>query len=79
MIIGTLLLYIISAGQLFDESYTTSNKWLGRFSLLNYMDSMLGNYISGNSNFVIATIILLALTSIVIVLNTLEYRDIGEM
>ena len=43
------------------------------------MDSMLGNYISGNSNFVIATIILLALTSIVIVLNTLEYRDIGEM
>ena len=48
-------------------------------SLLNYMDSMLGNYISGNSNFVMATIILLALTSIVIVLNTLEYRDIGEM
>ena len=79
IIIGTLLLYIISAGQLFDESYTTSNKLLARFSLLTYMDNMIGNYIAGNSNIVISTLVLFTLTSMAIVLNLFEYKEIGEI
>lgn len=73
-----LLLYIISASQLFDVQYATANQGLAFLSPLSYTEDMLQLFLNHQKGWGIIFGMLLVLTPILGMLNAVQYRELEE-
>ena len=76
--IGLLLLYIISASQLFDVQYATTNQGLALISPLTYTEEMLQFIINRQDGWGVTLGILLVLTPILGVMNAFLYKEVED-
>ena len=75
---GLLLLYVISASQLFDVQYATTNQGLALISPLSYTEDMLQLFLNQQKGWGIVFGVLLVLAPILGVLNASQYRELEE-
>lgn len=76
--IGLLMLYIITATQLFDAYYVNSTQFLAKISPLTYLEEMVRTFINHQGSLVLPVSLLALLLVILGVANTYFYRQIKE-
>lgn len=76
--IGLLLLYVVSAPQLFDVQHAVTNHALAQVSPLSYVEGMVQLFINNQSGGGGTLITLLFLTPFLGVFNAFLYREIAE-
>lgn len=78
MSIGILMLYLITAAQLFDAYYTRSPQLLVRLSPLTYLELMVRAFINRQGGLTIPMTILVVLALALAVANAYHYRQVKD-
>lgn len=73
-----LMLYMVSATQLFDASYINSNQILSLISPLSYLETIIHNYINHQGGIIIGMLLVIACTIGLGVANGFIYRKISS-
>ena len=76
--ISLLLLYIISATQLFDEYYVNSTPILGTLSPLTYIEGVVKLFVNQQSGIVPSMIVIVVLTIALGLWNSFLYRQVKD-
>lgn len=74
--VGALLLYIVSATQLFDTYYVNPTQFLAKLSPLTYLEEVVKNVINQQGNTMLATVMLLSVATVLGVETVFLYRQI---
>ncbi|HEL1304938.1 TPA: type VII secretion protein EsaA [Streptococcus equi subsp. zooepidemicus] len=78
MSIGILMLYLITAAQLFDAYYARSPQLLVRLSPLTYLELMVRAFINRQGGLTIPMTILVVLALALVVANAYHYRQVKD-
>ena len=74
--IGVLMVYIVSATQLFDTYYVNSTQLLARLSPLTYFEELVKAFINQQGNLLLPVVMLIILAGVLGVGNMFLYRQI---
>ncbi|HEM3642437.1 TPA: type VII secretion protein EsaA [Streptococcus suis] len=74
--IGVLMVYIVSATQLFDTYYVNSTQLLARLSPLTYLEELVKGFINQQGNLLLSVVMLIILASVLGVGNMFLYRQV---